>query len=63
MAITRPEHPILVVDLYGKPQKTFRVIPARLATVENNLAIANMDFDEFANAVDKDGVFRGFQEG
>jgi hypothetical protein len=30
-------------------------------SVENNLSIGNMDFDEFANAVDKDGIFRGFQ--
>jgi hypothetical protein len=27
--------------------------------VENNLSLANMDFDEFADAVDADGVFRG----
>jgi hypothetical protein len=30
--------------------------------VENNLSIANMGFEEFANAVDKDGIFRGFQK-
>jgi hypothetical protein len=28
--------------------------------VENNLTIANMDFDDFAGAVQADGVFRGF---
>jgi len=29
-------------------------------SIENNLSGANMDFDEFANAVGDDGVFRGF---
>jgi uncharacterized protein DUF6924 len=29
-------------------------------SVENNLSIANMDFDEFADAVDQDGVYRRF---
>jgi hypothetical protein len=30
--------------------------------IENNLSIANMDFEEFGNAVGKDGIFRGFSE-
>jgi len=29
--------------------------------VENNLSLANMDFEEFADSVDADGVFRGFE--
>ena len=28
--------------------------------MENNLSLFNMDFFEFADAVDDDGVFRGF---
>jgi hypothetical protein len=28
--------------------------------IENNLSLANMIFDEFAMAVNHDGVFRGF---
>jgi len=28
--------------------------------VENNLNISNMDWEEFASAVDEGGVFRGF---
>lgn len=55
-----PEHPVLVVDLYSDPGRTFRVIPSQMWGVENNLSLANMDFEEFADAVDKDGVFRGF---
>jgi hypothetical protein len=31
-----------------------------LQTVDDNLSLANMDFDEFAAATDWDGVFRGF---
>jgi hypothetical protein len=29
--------------------------------VENNLSLFNMDFFEFADAVEADGVFRGFR--
>jgi len=28
--------------------------------VENNLSLAILDFADFADAVDKDGIFRGF---
>jgi Domain of unknown function (DUF6924) len=31
-------------------------------SVENNLSIANMDFEDFADATDDDGIFRGFRE-
>ncbi|HEX3049966.1 MAG TPA: hypothetical protein VHP83_04870 [Aggregatilineaceae bacterium] len=59
-AISDPEHPIRVVDLYEEPGRTFRVIPSAMWSVENNLSLANMDFFEFAEVVDSDGVFRGF---
>jgi len=58
-ALTLPDHPILVVDLEGEPGRSFRVIPSEMWSVENNLSIANMDFSEFADAVDHDGVYRG----
>ena len=63
LACRSPEHPILVVAL-GETDDAipFRVIPAELWGIENNLNIANMDWQEFANAVDEDGVFRGFDE-
>ena len=57
-----PEFPILVMDLYAEPGRTFRVIPSEIQGVENNLSIANMHFCEFADNVDQDGVFRGFIE-
>ena len=40
--------------------KTFRAIPSTIQSIENNLSIANMDFEDFATSVDDDGVFRGF---
>lgn len=57
--LTSPEHPILVVDLVEN-RAPFRCIPGELWSVENNLNIANMDWEEFADAADEDGVFRGF---
>ena len=59
-ALTHPEHPVLVVDLYAERGRTFRVIPSEMWSIENNLSIANMDFEEFADAADADGIFRGF---
>jgi hypothetical protein len=62
VTLSHPENPILVVDLYDQPGRTFRVIPSEMWAVENNLSIANLDFDEFAGAVDQDGIFRGFPQ-
>jgi hypothetical protein len=67
-----PEHPILVVDLQDKFLSTeefpkivsrtpFRCIPSELWSVENNLSIANMDWEEFASPAEENGgIFRGF---
>ena len=60
MALSHPDRPILCIDL-SQPQSTFRVIPSELWGVENNLSLANMDWEEFAGAVDADGIFRGFR--
>jgi hypothetical protein len=56
------EHPILAVWVYDdRPDHTpFRVVPAALWSVENNINLANMDWPEFAMSVGEDGVFRGF---
>ena len=59
IALTKPGHPILAVDLQTEPGRNFRVIASALWEVENNLSIANMSFEEFADAVDADGVCRG----
>lgn len=72
-ALTHPDRPVLVVNLYdwveglddqGKgPQygATFRVVPSEMWSVENNLSLANVDWEEFADRVDDDGIFRGFE--
>jgi len=59
----RPDHPIQVIDLLedgGGPP--FRCIPPELWAVENNLNIANMGWNDFADALDEDGVYRGLQD-
>ena len=58
-ALEDTEHAIQVIDL-ADDFKTFRVIPSEIWGIENNLSIANMNFEEFADAVQPDGVFRGF---
>jgi hypothetical protein len=66
------EHPVLVVDLQDKilsvaefpeiaDRTPFRSIPSAVWTVENNLSIANMDWEDFASDVGDDGVYRGFE--
>jgi hypothetical protein len=56
-----PEYPVLVIDLARERGRTFRAIPAQIQGIENNLSIANMDFESFADCVSDDGVFRGFR--
>lgn len=60
ITLTNPDRPLLVVDLYDEPRRTFRVIPREMWSVENNLSIVNVDYGEFADSVDPDGFFRGF---
>jgi hypothetical protein len=59
ITMTEPERHVLCIDLLGWG-RSFRVVPEELRGLENNLSIANMDFDEFADSVEDDGVFRGF---
>ncbi len=61
LALSTVEHHLLVLDPSNPSGQTFRVIPAEAWGVENNLSLANMDYSEFADAVDPDGVFRGFK--
>jgi hypothetical protein len=61
-AVSSPEHPLLIVDLLHEPGREFRAVPSQIQGIENNLSIANMFFEEFADNVDEDGVFRGFSE-
>jgi hypothetical protein len=63
--LTAADLPVLVVDLVefeGEVLRPFRSIPAELWSVENNLSIANMDWEDFTDAADSSGVFRGFKD-
>ena len=55
-SVVEPHHLVGTADTTLQ----FRVVPEQAWAVENNLRLANIDFDEFDSAVDPDGVFRGF---
>jgi hypothetical protein len=59
-ALTHPDHPLLVLDLPLKAGRQFRAIASQVQAIENNLSIANLDFEDFAMNADEDGIFRGF---
>jgi hypothetical protein len=59
VTVQHAEHPLIALDLRGEPGRQFRIVPAEIWGVENNVAW-NMYFSEFADSVDEDGIFRGF---
>lgn len=61
VAIGDPEHPLLCIET-APARRTFRAVAAELWGVENNLSLANMDFEEFAEAAGEDGIYRGFRD-
>ena len=64
-AVSQSDHPLLIINLYeglgSEVGDEFRSVPEQIQGIENNLSIANMDFADFASAVDGSGVFRGFE--
>ena len=52
VTVTHPEMPLVAVDLHDEPGRWFRVAPAQVPGVENNLSLANMFFREFADHAD-----------
>ncbi|HEV2330457.1 MAG TPA: hypothetical protein VGY56_16870 [Verrucomicrobiae bacterium] len=60
--ISDPDHPVLIVDLGEERGRAFRALPSCVFEIESNLSICNVDWEDFANAVDDDGVYRGFGE-
>lgn len=63
MTLRSPDRPILIVDLMdfqGKHLEPFRCVPSELWGVENNLNLANMDWEDFAGSADEHRIFRGF---
>jgi hypothetical protein len=75
-ATMRGEHPLLAVSTLTREEceddehyaeemafgREFRIVPAAVAELHGNLAIANMSFFEFAESAsrDPDGIHRGF---
>lgn len=55
------EFPVVVIDL-EQGRLEFRCIASELWSVENNLNISNIDWEEFSGSVDADGAFRGFSD-
>lgn len=61
ITIKNNENPILCIDLYDYLGKYFRTIPKEMWVVENNLSISNVDFEEFYDSTDTNGIYRGFE--
>lgn len=53
-------YPIQVIDLHEESRHPFRCIATELWGVDNNLNISNMDWEDFSESTDDEGVFRGF---
>ncbi|MFN8515091.1 MAG: hypothetical protein U0841_21405 [Chloroflexia bacterium] len=48
--------------MHDERGRAFRAILPELWAIDANLSISNMDFFEFADSVDSDGIFRGFPQ-
>lgn len=66
-ALSASEMPLLAVlhhdadDNGTEPEHgELRVTAEELWSIENNISLSNMDWEEFVGAADEDGVFRGF---
>jgi hypothetical protein len=62
-AQTMRDQTVLFVDLNelnGQVGRTFRSIPSEVEPIVANLSLANMDFAEFADNANPDGIFCGF---
>jgi hypothetical protein len=65
-ALSGPDMPLLAVlktEEEDAPEQGFhelRVVATQVWSIENNISLANMDWEEFVDAADDDGVFRGF---
>lgn len=60
ITMTHPERPLLCVDLIDFTE--VRVIPSQLQSIENGLSVGVLEMDQYAEAADSDGIFRGFKE-
>jgi hypothetical protein len=49
-------------QVQAKDLTSFRAVPRTIQSIENNLSLANLDFEDFVRSVASDGIFRGFQQ-
>jgi hypothetical protein len=54
------DHPIQVVDLSSASRSPFRCLAREVWGVDNNVNLANMEWEDFSDNVESDGVYRGF---
>lgn len=57
VTLTTAGYPVMVIDL-REGRQAFRCVAADLWSVDNNLNLSNMDWEEFADDVDEHGVYR-----
>lgn len=60
-AISDDGFPCLVVGPLGEEVRNFRTLAREIASIDSNLSIGNMGFEEFEDASGPDRVFRGFR--
>jgi hypothetical protein len=67
MTLTNGERPILAVWVLPRQagderpdQLPFRVVASELPSVENNINLANMNWEDFTQAAGEDAIFRRF---
>ncbi|MFJ5219722.1 DUF6924 domain-containing protein [Streptomyces sp. NPDC088354] len=60
VTMTDPTRPLLAVDLYDDPGRSFRVPVEWNPEISANLSIANMDFPDSADCTDGSDTFRGW---
>ncbi|MFB6393695.1 DUF6924 domain-containing protein [Polymorphospora lycopeni] len=58
ITMTDDENPLLAVDTYDEPGRTFRLPVRWYADVSTNLSIGNVDFADLAGATDEAGTYR-----
>lgn len=60
-AMQSPDHPLLACSRIPSERPRFRVAVDHLWGPENNLTLYNMDWADYVDAVQPDGVYRGFR--
>lgn len=61
VAINHPEHPIVVLNIYDKPSQLFRAVPPLICDLASNFHIANLDYEDFEDVIDADGILRDLE--